>query len=1012
MRFWTALGLVGALAASGVQAEQVATKTYTTADGLARDSVRRIVSDPRGFLWFCTSEGLSRFDGYRFVNYGTDRGLPHPWVSDLLVTRRGDYWVATGGGPVRFDPTGGARLFGPLPPKAAPTGHAFALMEDRAGVVWLGAMGGLFRLQEDADGARWVAVDVGTPLGPSRRPGDPNHNVLSLLEDRAGGIWAGTSADGLFHRRPQGRWERYAIHGLPQHGVNALHEDASGGLWAGTSAGLVRLVAHPDPSQTIVQRVYTVADGLPNDWVNVIFRSAEGRTWCGTRRAGLGEIVFAADAEPRVRTALWLPELTENVRSISQDRDGALWIGSESSGAIKLPRNGFTSYSMADGLRSNRIGFIFEDRNGDVAVVNHGGILNHFDGQRFVPRVVPAPPGTSYHWFGGQSILQDRHGEWWLASMQGLFRFPATAGLRQIADSAPRALYTSRQGLGGNEVVLVHEDAAGDLWIGSGPGLSPTRWQRSSGRFRAFGPADGLPRDKGGVTVFRDDASGGLWMGYYYGGVARHRDGRFDFFDEAAGLPAGGISDILVDRKGRIWIATQRGGVARIDDPTLAQPRIKAYTMAAGLSSDDTRCLVEDLAGHIYIGTGRGVDRLDPETGEIRRYTTADGLANSETTVAFRDRRGALWFGTLSGLSVLMPEADVPLAPPPVFIMGVNVGGSPREISEVGENSVLGLEVESDCALQVDFVGVSFAAGEVLRYQYRMEGLDSRWSPPTDQRTVHYAALPAGSYQLAVRSVRSNGVVSETPAVVAITVRPPLWRRSWFLGLAAVAAVLTAYAAHRLRVSRVLELERVRTRIATDLHDDIGSSLSRMAILSEVVRRDITESHPEAGRTVAKIADAAREMVDATGDIVWSIDPRQDDVDHLVVRVREFAAGVFDAKGIAWTLDAGPEIAARKISPEQRRQLFLIFKEAMHNVVRHAACARVAMRFAIEGHRLLAEIRDDGCGFAPEPSPSTPGRRGGHGLGSMRARAVKLGGRLDVQTAPGRGTHLTLSAPL
>jgi signal transduction histidine kinase len=326
---------------------------------------------------------------------------------------------------------------------------------------------------------------------------------------------------------------------------------------------------------------------------------------------------------------------------------------------------------------------------------------------------------------------------------------------------------------------------------------------------------------------------------------------------------------------------------------------------------------------------------------------------------------------------------------------------------------VSGFETESGkSTLQVDFVGVGFAAGEILRYQYTMEGLDAGWSPATDQRTVHYARLPPGTFRFRVRAVRANGLASETPATVGITVNPPLWRRTWFLGLAAVAAVLTAYAAHRLRVSRVLELERVRTRIATDLHDDIGSSLSRMAILSEVVRRDIGDSHPEAGRTVAKIADAAREMVDATGDIVWSIDPRQDDVDHLVVRVREFAAGVFDAKGISWTLDVGPEIAARKLTPEQRRQLFLIFKEAMHNVVRHSACARVAMRFAIESHRLVAEIRDDGCGFAPEAGPATSGRRGGHGLGSMRARAIKLGGRLEVQTSAGRGTQLKLSAPL
>jgi signal transduction histidine kinase len=220
-------------------------------------------------------------------------------------------------------------------------------------------------------------------------------------------------------------------------------------------------------------------------------------------------------------------------------------------------------------------------------------------------------------------------------------------------------------------------------------------------------------------------------------------------------------------------------------------------------------------------------------------------------------------------------------------------------------------------------------------------------------------------------------------------------------------------ALYRYRLARLRELERVRMRIATDLHDDIGASLSEMAILSEVVKRQIGAAHHESATRLTEMAERARELVDSMSDIVWSIDPRRDNLKNLVARIRQFASSVLDAKRIAWEFQTPLELEGVKLTPEQRRHVYLIFKEAISNIVRHAECASVSLALTLTNNRLVAEVRDDGCGFRQSELDESSGeRRRGQGLGSMQARAIQLGGQLTVDSAPSQGTRLRLAVPL
>jgi len=999
------------LAPDFVRAEQLPIKTYTTADGLAEDNVTRIVRDSRGFLWFCTGEGLSRFDGYQFTNYTTDQGLPHRTVTDLLETHDGNYWVATGGGVSHFNPAG-AVLFTTYHPGADELSwHVEALMQDGEGVIWCGTHRGLYRLEDSGGQVQFQFVDIGMP---AEGEGDL---VQALVSDRQGALWVATRGSGLYRRWPNGRIEHYSTEqGLPSNRVEALLEDRRGRLWIASTGGLAQLVAAPDPTRRAIARVYTTRDGLSGNWIESLFESADGTLWLATD-SGLSEFLNPSENSGRqFRTFSTANGLSSYyVLAFAEDRDGNLWLGTDSGGAMKVARNGFTNYTEADGLAVAGVDSILENRAGELCVISSGRkhFVNRFDGQRFVS-VWPAFPKqiNNFGWGSNQVTFQDHTGEWWMPTGEGLVRFPAVARVEQLAHTQPKAVYTTLQGLPFDNVFRLFEDSHGDIWIStlslSANGLS--RWRRATEKLENFSEADGLVSIKTRPPdAFAEDAAGNLWIGHWGGGLTRYdAAGRFTFFSEADGLPGGTIRALFLDRAHRLWIASALGGLARLDDSVSKVSRFVTYSNAQGLSSNDVWCVTEDLSGHLCVGTGRGLDRLDPETGHIEHYTDADGLLHGKVTAAFRDRHGTLWFGSnVHGLSRFAPVSDVPHTPPPVMISGLHIAGVAYRISQLGETAISEIDLGANQnQLNIDFVGLEFGPGEVLRYQYKLEGADRDWGAPGEQRSVSYANLASGRYRFLVRAVNAEGLVSTEPATLRFTIPPPVWRRWWFLTVAGVFVGLAIYAAHRQRVARLVELERVRTRIATDLHDDIGANLSLIAMISEVARGFVKNDDRRMKEWFSTIAATSRETVDAMSDIVWAVNPKRDQLSDLTQRMRRFADDILGARDIELHFHAPEPGRDLKVGADLRREVFLIFKETVNNIVRHSGCTAVIVELHAEGGWLALKTSDDGKGI------DSPQLSEGIGLASMRQRAKKLGGTLDVISPNGFGTTVTLRVPL
>lgn len=1015
-----------------VAGERLPIRVYTIADGLAHDQVNAVYQDRQGFIWFGTGEGLSRFDGQGFASFGVDDGLPPPGsVTDLLETRDGSLWVATDNGLCRFLSAAGARAraqrplclavdLGPSKSGSAPTVRT--LFEDGGGRVWVGTTEAL--LVSETPPSEFSPVRTGAICRGEFVPG-----VRAIEADGAGGLWLGTSC-GLAHLSADGHTRHYPIQLLADDDrVFDVALDGKGNLWISHVSGGVLIWRPPGldfeppagwaldvearrqrarspgggraslPAQPgdVVQ--WTTRDGLPGDHARQkILPAQDGTVWIGTS-FGLahfdGETLHSYFTRNGLSDNGAIPAL--------EDSAGNLWFGSLAGGAMRLLREGFTTFTEEDGIHGWVVRSIHEGGDGELYLEIGGSVnaLHHRDGDRFTA-VLP-----ERHWGWGlrQTGFLSREREWWVPG-NGVSRYPRDLPFEDLPRTRAR-LYAPADGLGGWDVYTLYQDSRGDVWAGTwGPGYL-SRWQRASDRFATFGSENSVPQAP--ATAFAEDGHGRLWIGFSDGTLLSFALGAEDVRFDRHSLgdpPASGISSLFFDRNRDLWVGTQDAGAYRVTAPGSATPSIARWTREQGLPSNQVACFVEDVDGRLYIGTHRGLVRLDPASGELRHYTIADGLANNRLTTAFRDREGEVWFGTLGGLSRLRPRENPRPQARPLVLTAIEIAGQPVPLSERGERHVRGLRIPAGSdRLSLSVAILSFVAGERPRYEYRLG--EGGWSPPTAERTLVIANLRAGRHRLSLRGV-GGGVENAEPATVDFRVLAPFWRQPWFLALAAALLALIAVALYRARVARLLAVERLRTRIATDLHDDIGASLSRIAILSEVAKLKAADGPRD---HLDEIGEEARGLIDSMSDIVWAIQPQSNDFSSLVWRLRKFASGALEPQGVALDFQVPAEPAV-PLSAAQRQHLFALLKEAIANSARHARARRVLVRLSLAPGRLLAEVADDGRGLADAAKGGVDEELRGNGLRNMRRRAAALGGELRIETQSGSGTRVRLEVPL
>ena len=1028
-----------------VSSEHLPVKVYTSADGLGSSFIDYPMRDSRGFMWFCTRDGLSRFDGSQFVTYQIgDEGSPG--VETIFEARNGVYWIGTTGGMYRFNP---AAL---TTPRIAANGRPILnaelvsswrgnLFEDSKGRIWFTGLG-VFLMEEKDGNVAFRKVDLNLPA-----EANTDYGVNAFYEAADGSFWLNTTF-GFVRRLPDDRTVFYPYRTAYIEGITRLMLDQHSRVWLKRGSDL--FVIKPEPIESLTNlgqfttqdlratssvplklEVETPMPAKPGEVLQIlgseyfdqwqlknISETSDGHIWIITE-SDLFE--FDGRMFHRFNAA---QGLAGRMASMAQDPAGNLWLTGQT-GLVRLDRKGLTAYREPDGLSSSKLNSICEAPDGVLYISNGDSYVSKLSGNGFQTVKLRVAPSAKSIWTS-RAVYLDSKGEWWAMTTEGLFRFPAVQDFTSLSKRTPLAIYKNRDGLKSDSIFQVFEDTHGDLWVstrGIASECGLARWSRSENKFYTFSEKESFP-PRESATSFAEESNGNLWFGFYEGGLARYKDGRFTFFEGGNGLAGAVVLDLLVDRKGRLWIASARG-LYRLDDTDATHPEFSAYTTDNGLSSNNIRTITEDSSGDIYAGTVRGVDRLSPATGRIKHFTVSDGLASDFVVDSRCDRTGTLWFATMDGLSKLVPSPTEDPPEPQIWLGGLKISGLPQALSQLGSARIELLELtHNQNNFQIDFFGLDFRPGETLRYQYKLEGTNTDWSPPSELRSVTFANLSPSNYRFLVRAVNSEGAVSSEPAVVAFTIKPPVWFRWWFIGLAAIVFGAVVFVLNRQRTTRrrerqrvqdalrqareerLRELEQMRRRIAADLHDDIGSNLTRISLISEVAQRRLDGADRPVKEHLSSIGKLSRELVDSMSEIVWAINPNKDHFGDLSQKMRHFASDLLTAREIDFrfrALDFDQDI---KVGANLRREFFLIFKEAVNNIARHSGCTEVDIELRADDENLVLNLKDNGKGFDCDQEAA------GHGLVSMRERTRSLRGQLEIRSTIGQGTALTFVIPL
>jgi signal transduction histidine kinase len=577
----------------------------------------------------------------------------------------------------------------------------------------------------------------------------------------------------------------------------------------------------------------------------------------------------------------------------------------------------------------------------------------------------------------------------------------------------------------GNLANCLAEHYQEGLWVGSQNGILR---RLKNGQFTTF--TNGLPAAP--LTALAQAPDGTLWIGSYGKGLGRFKDGRCELFGRAQGLLSDLIITLCLDSQGVLWVGTEGGGLSCVQDGV-----IRSFSRQHGLIDDTVLQIVEDEAANLWLVSHHGIFRIargelnELANGKLayvhpRVFGRSDGMESEECAggadTCVRTREGQLCFSTGHGIVMIDPKQTAEAGPPPtVRLEEVLVDGRPEPLPAA---TALSSESEPLAAnrllipprkrrFEFHYTGLYFSAPEKVRFRYRLNGLDADWVEAGGGRVAYYNYVPPGRYQFEVVAHNGNGIWSQIGAGVALTVQPQFWQTWWFMLLAFVGLSGSIAGTVRLiekRKARVqmqrLELERAmereRTRIARDIHDDLGARLTMISMLSDAAER---EAHQ--GKTindyVHNIRAAAREMFAQLDETVWAVNPHNDRLDRLAEYIIQYTERFFRHTPIRCRIKVSGDVPATMIAAEQRHNLFLAIKEALNNAARHSGAKEIQVEIAYADPVLAVSVRDNGIGFA-----AAEGEALGHGLNNMRSRLENLGGRFELQTQPGQGTTIRL----
>jgi ligand-binding sensor domain-containing protein/two-component sensor histidine kinase len=999
------------------------TFTHITTDdgiGLASNHVTSLHQDDKGFMWIGTANGLQRFDGSKFIQISTSKTdgdkLMYPRISQMVPADSGKFIL--GMFTLRqfgiFDPsTFIYRKIALKPDKKIPASSEYRMWKDSRGEIYLNVQDyGILHFNKKDNS---FVDDKPFPF-----PKGWVINTLGAYENHAKQQYWFACDSGLciYDIGSRQMWyKRNNPNNLPilnnlkiQTGLSRIYIDRQHRIW---------LFGYPKGS--IGPQYRFCLDSTGSNYLNKdttglnygqrgstdyrqIYETKKGDLWV----YGLNALLNFDRSTHRFD---YIKSVTGN-DNISIDYESVFQVLEDKEGNIWLATNQGIYYTATGSGNSSVVNVTFNDKSGPTSIND----------------IIELPNGNLLFASGRQGVtvtdqfLRKIDLPWPLQ--------PPPANWSQTLKDAAYQTWS-----------LCRQSTTGNIWTGCNNGVLMIHNIEKKTH-------DYLHRaefNNSRIQYITEDKQGQMWLATQGGRLIKYADNKFSVVLDIGTI----IYKIFIDRQGWMWLATKESGLYAIDP--ISGNILQHYTEHGGLNSlysntgydieqlqndqivlaggalhfidKKTRTVLRvqyedglpsntvlrlrtDEKGFLWIVTSNGLCRYNPNNNHITPYGRRDGVVLAELTIAadFSTSKGKIIFGGSNSVIMFNPAIFSTIQPPPdVTITDFRLFNQYLPVDSLLSIPRVSLKNDEN-SLSIYFASLSYRQRDKLTYFYKMEGIDKDWVKADRSYFVNYSLLPPGKYSFKIYCENIEGMRCSNITDLNIYIKPPYYKTWWFRSFLLFIVALLIYAVHDIRVKRLLAVELLRTRVARDLHDDMGSTLSTINILSSMAKNKVQVDNNKTTEYLGKISEYSERMMDAMDDIVWSIKPSNDSMHKITARMREFATNVLEAKEIDFEFTIDESVYEVKLNMEARRDFFLIFKEAVNNAAKYSKAKHLVIRLTMKNRKLVLIVKDDGVGFNLVEAD-------GNGLGNMQKRADQLNGYITIESQKGDGTCVNLTIP-
>ncbi|MDQ2719091.1 MAG: histidine kinase [Bacteroidota bacterium] len=970
------------------------------ADGLTNNRITCISQDNNGFLWFGTAEGLFKYDGYNFKafkNFISDSRSAGSNNIRCLYPEKNNLWVGSLGGLSCID-------IDLQKIKNFPSDEfvqVVTIVPKNDSVFWIGASTGLFQFNKK--NAKWKriciigknnyvnsiiddkknhlyvftqngfyfytpstgACKLYEPELPSYYPGGKKFplNFSQSLLDCDGNIWISTWGHGIARFNPLNKkitsWCRPNddVDTLPFRIAFDMLQDDNRNIWIANLAGGLTIF-NPAKNKFINYPIdYKSENKLSGEPVS-LFRDRSGIFWIGTNQG-----IFKNDPH----------SIHLAIKNVSLERESGSLPSHERLSSMCRDQNGIWWIGTYTGL------YIFDEKK---------GILQNYNKVFGFPTISPV-----------FNIIQDSNGAIWLNAKNMLVKVSEKAGTKNISFKAE--IFKS-QDIQSNIYSLYIDDEK-RIWIGThSDGIF--RFDQASKKFISYDyKVIGIKNNIKEIRTFCEMSKDSLLIGGEHTGLLllHTNTGRIENIPwDTAGLAIERSINVMNKTGKDIWIGTEYNGLWKLSSQF---KKLLVEPVNDGMPSMNIVSIKADKENNLWILTIAGVVKFQIADKRITLFDDKYGIKNGwELSSIIIDNKSNIVIGATGCIYSFNPADNFKNSTlPAVYITGVKVFDKEYNIKE-GEPVELNYNQNY---LSFDFVALNYTRPYLNKYAYKMDGLDKKWNDAGSRRYVSYANLNEGTYTFEVKACNNEGVWNNVPAKLIIIINPPFWHRWWFYLLCAFLIVSAVYAFYRYNINQLRMRMHLRDNIARDLHDDISSTLSSISYNSEVVKMQLKEDDASLKVVLDKIGISARNVISGMNDIVWIINPQNDTASYLINRMKRFAAEILDERNIQYKFNFD-EDEKLKLNMQERRNIYLIYKEAIHNAVKYSQCSNIEIDFNSINHIVSLNIKDDGRGFDTEHADS------GNGLANMKSRAKEIKAKISINSKKGEGTWINLNCKI